>query len=82
MADDVSAPLADMSFEAALAELERVVARLESGDVPLEDSIELYARGADLRALCEEKLKAAETRVSQIAQGADGAVSAADVDIP
>lgn len=82
MADEKPGTLAEMSFEAALAELEQVVARLESGDVPLEDSIELYARGADLRALCEEKLKAAETRVSQIAQGSDGAVSAIDVDIP
>ncbi len=82
MADEEPAALAGMSFEAALAELEQVVARLESGDVPLEDSIELYARGADLRALCEEKLKAAETRVSQIAQGADGSVTARDVEIP
>ena len=61
--------MADLSFEAALAELEKVVARLESGDVPLEELIALYARGAELRAHCEEKLKAAEARVAEITQG-------------
>lgn len=64
-------PVAAMTFEAALAELERVVARLE-GQVALDESIELYARGAELRAHCEDKLKAAEARVDEIAKGADG----------
>jgi exodeoxyribonuclease VII small subunit len=64
-------PVAEMTFEAALAELERVVGRLE-GQVALDESIELYARGAELRAHCEEKLKAAEARVEEIARGADG----------
>ena len=71
-----------MSFEAALAELERVVGRLESGEVALEESIALYARGAELRAHCEEKLKAAEARVAEIAQGPDGSVKARPVEIP
>lgn len=64
-------PVAQMTFEAALAELERVVARLE-GNVALDESIELYARGSELRAHCEAKLEAAEARVSEIAKGADG----------
>ncbi|MBB5221321.1 exodeoxyribonuclease VII small subunit [Amaricoccus macauensis] len=64
-------PVAELTFEAALAELERVVARLE-GQVALDESIELYARGAELRAHCEDKLKAAEARVDEIAKGADG----------
>ena len=70
-----------MSFEAALAELEAVVARLESGNVALDESIALYARGAELRAHCEEKLKAAEQRVTEIAQGPDGSVRTRPVDI-
>jgi exodeoxyribonuclease VII small subunit len=74
-------PVADLSFEAALAELEAVVARLERADVPLEESITLYARGAELRAYCEEKLKAAEARVAEITQGPDGAVRTRPVDI-
>jgi exodeoxyribonuclease VII small subunit len=79
MAEDT--PVAELSFEDALKELETVVARLESGDVPLEESIALYARGAALRAHCEEKLKAAEARVMEITQGPDGAVRARPVDI-
>lgn len=65
-------PVAEMTFEEAMTELESVVARLERGDVPLEDSIKLYERGADLRAHCAARLKAAEERVEQITLGEDG----------
>ncbi len=81
MADEARPEVAGMSFEAALQELEQVVARLESGDVALEESIALYARGAELRAHCEGKLKDAEARVAEIAQGPDGGVTARGVDI-
>jgi exodeoxyribonuclease VII small subunit len=67
--DDIQA----MNFETALAELERIVGRLESGDVDLEASIDMYARGALLKAHCEAKLKAAEARVEKLVIGADGA---------
>jgi exodeoxyribonuclease VII small subunit len=63
---------ADMSFEKALAELEQIVAKLERGDVPLEESIALYERGEALKAHCERVLKAAEMRVEKIRLGADG----------
>ncbi len=66
-------PVSELSFEAAMAELEQVVSRLEQGDVALEDSIKLYERGAELKAHCEEKLKEAEEKVSQITLSADGA---------
>lgn len=55
-----------MSFEEAMAALEDVVSRLESGEVPLEKSIELYERGAALKAHCDKKLAAAEEKVAQI----------------
>lgn len=74
-------PVEGLTFEVALAQLEKVVARLESGEVPLEESIALYARGAALRAHCEERLKAAEARVAEIAQGPDGTVRTRPVDI-
>jgi exodeoxyribonuclease VII small subunit len=74
-------PVGELSFEAALAELEQVVARLEKGDVPLEESITLYARGAELRRHCEEKLKAAEARVAEITQGPGGEIGARPVEI-
>jgi exodeoxyribonuclease VII small subunit len=81
MAEDGERPVGELTFEAALAELEQVVGRLESGDVPLEESIALYARGAALRAHCEDKLKAAEARVAEITQGPDG-LRARPVEIP
>lgn len=68
-------PVSEMSFEAAMAELEQVVSRLEQGDVALEDSIKLYERGAELKQRCEDKLKDAEEKVSQITLGADGAAN-------
>lgn len=62
----------EMTFEDALRELETVVGQLERGDVPLEQSITLYERGADLKKRCETKLKEAEERVAQITLGGDG----------
>ena len=65
-------PVDEMSFEQAMAELEQVVGKLERGDVPLEDSIKLYERGAQLKARCETKLKEAEEKVAAITLDADG----------
>ncbi|WP_127902114.1 exodeoxyribonuclease VII small subunit [Solirhodobacter olei] len=59
-------PVAEMSFEEAMAALEQVVTRLERGDVPLEESISLYEDGAKLKKHCAEKLKAAEEKVEKI----------------
>ncbi len=67
-ADDIAA----MSFEAALAALEDVVGRLESGDVPLEASIDLYARGEALRKHCQTRLDSAQARIETIVQKSDG----------
>ena len=63
----------DLSFEAALAELEDIVSRLEQGEVDLEDSIALYERGNALKAHCEKKLKGAEARLEKIVLGPEGA---------
>ena len=65
-------PVGEMSFEAALKELESIVGRLEQGEVDLEDSIALYERGQALKAHCETKLKAAESRLEKIVHGAKG----------
>ncbi|OYU30890.1 MAG: exodeoxyribonuclease VII small subunit [Comamonadaceae bacterium PBBC2] len=59
-------PITELSFEEAMAALEQVVGRLERGEVPLEESIALYERGAALRAHCEAKLKDAEEKVELI----------------
>jgi exodeoxyribonuclease VII small subunit len=65
-------PVAEMSFEAALAELEQIVRGLEQGQAPLDESIELYQRGDRLKRQCEARLKAAQARIEKIALGPDG----------
>jgi len=72
--------ITDMSFEAALAELETIVERLERGDAPLEASIEIYQRGAKLKAHCEGKLKDAQMKVEKIVLDGQGQTSTADFD--
>ncbi|MGC6512813.1 MAG: exodeoxyribonuclease VII small subunit [Parvibaculales bacterium] len=64
IADDILS----MSFEKAVAELEGIVNRLESGDVALEESIAIYQRGNQLRAHCENKLKDAQAQIEKITQ--------------
>ncbi|PHQ84203.1 MAG: exodeoxyribonuclease VII small subunit [Thalassobium sp.] len=61
-----------MSFEDAMRELEGVVGQLERGDVPLEESITLYERGAALKKRCEAKLKEAEEKVAKLTLDGDG----------
>ena len=68
--------IAALSFEQALAELERIVGQLESGQAPLEQSIEMYERGAALKAHCEKRLEAARLRVEKIVVGPAGATGA------
>ncbi len=73
-----SAPTADiasLSFEDALAELDKIVRGLESGQQKLEDAITAYERGAKLRQHCEAKLAEAEQRVQVIVAAADGGVT-------
>ncbi|MDB5553358.1 MAG: xseB [Rhizobium sp.] len=59
---DVSA----LSFEQAVKELESIVARLEGGDVALDQSIEIYERGEALKKDCDTLLYAAEARIEKI----------------
>lgn len=66
--DDIAA----LSFEQALQELEKIVSELESGRAELERSIDMYERGAKLKAHCEARLAAARLRVDRIVVGPDG----------
>ncbi len=73
MADDKKQPdVDDMSFEAALAELEGIVNKLESGRVDLEESIGIYERGEKLKTRCDALLKQAEARIEKITLKPDG----------
>ena len=76
-----AAPVDQLSFELALKELEGIVSQLEQGQVDLEDSIALYERGQALKAHCEKKLKAAESRLEKIVHGATGVTASEPVDL-
>lgn len=69
--------IADLSFENALGALETVVRQLESGEVPLDESIALYERGEALRKLCQARLDAAQERIEKIVKDEGGAVKTA-----
>lgn len=56
-------------FESALAELESLVERMESGQLPLEESLAAYKRGVELTAFCQQKLSAAEQQVKVLEGG-------------
>ncbi len=58
--------IANLSFEEAYNQLEEIVARLEAGNLPLEQAVSLYEQGQALARRCEELLEAAELRVQQI----------------
>ena len=64
----------ELTFEAALSQLEKIVTELESGSAPLEKSLELYQRGAELKALCEARLEAARLQVEKISLSKAGVV--------
>jgi exodeoxyribonuclease VII small subunit len=70
--------IASLSFEQALAELETIVQELESGQAPLERSIEMYERGAKLKAHCESRLEAARLKVEKIVVGPQGVAERAE----
>lgn len=72
MSENSGADISSLSFEAALAELEQIVSKLESGQAPLQESIAIYERGEALKSHCEAQLKAAETRIEKITLSKDG----------
>jgi exodeoxyribonuclease VII small subunit len=79
---DVPPDITAMSFEDALAELDRIVRQLETGGTKLDDSINAYERGAALKRHCEAKLKEAQAKVERISFGPDGQVAVEPANIP
>jgi len=78
MAEPGAGPIEELTFDAALAELERAVAELEAGGLPLERTIALYERGVALEQRCERLLEDAELRVRRLVDAARGAVETAE----
>ncbi|MCA1910042.1 MAG: exodeoxyribonuclease VII small subunit [Magnetospirillum sp.] len=71
---DLPPDIAALSFEDALAQLDAIVRKLETGSTKLDDAIGAYERGALLKRHCEAKLKEAQAKVDKIVLGGDGAV--------
>ncbi len=78
---DIPEDVRKMSFEEALSALEEIVRQLEARDVSLEDSIEIYTRGNQLRAHCEAKLRDASQRIEKITRQQNGALETAPLDV-
>ncbi len=64
--------IAALTFEDALRALEDIVRKLESGEVPLDATMDLYERGEKLRGHCQARLDAAQLRIEKIVNGPDG----------
>ena len=64
------------NFETQLASLERIVRELERGDLPLEQSLDLFEQGVRLSRECQERLNEAERRIEVLLRGGDGATVA------
>ena len=63
--------ISELSFEAAYAELESIITQLESGELPLEESVTLFERGRKLSEYCQTLLDKAELRISQLSDNGD-----------
>jgi len=72
--------IAKMNFEDALSALEAIVQNLESGQVSLEESIDIYTRGTQLRQHCDLKLKNASARIEKITRLQGGALATEPLD--
>ncbi len=74
-----TADIASLPFEKALAQLEEIVTKLESGKVDLEQSIAIYERGRILKEHCENLLKDAEARIEKITLKPDGTAAGTEL---
>jgi exodeoxyribonuclease VII small subunit len=70
-----------MSFEEALSELEIVVKKLENGSENLENAINIYEYGDNLRKLCEKKLQEAQLKIEKISKNNDNSITKEEIDI-
>ncbi|HEV3231632.1 MAG TPA: exodeoxyribonuclease VII small subunit [Candidatus Dormibacteraeota bacterium] len=78
---DAAPEIAKLTYEQALAELETLIRRLESGSVDLAESIASYERGVALAARCAELLEATERKVDRLVLGARGEVTEQPLDL-
>jgi exodeoxyribonuclease VII small subunit len=70
----------EKSFESSLSELEKIVAQLEAGDLPLEQSLELFEKGIKLSRECRERLSKAEQKIEELVRNGKGELDTRDLD--
>lgn len=70
----------EKSFETSLLELEQIVGKLETGDLPLEESLELFEKGIRLSRECRSRLTNAERRIEILMKDANGNFTAEEID--
>jgi exodeoxyribonuclease VII small subunit len=68
------------TFEQSLNDLEKIVQKLEDGDLPLEESLKLFEEGVKLSRECRDRLTSAERRIEVLMKDADGSISVEPVD--
>ncbi len=68
--------MAEKKFEASLERLEEIVKQLESGDLPLEQSLKLFEEGTKLARICNKRLEEAERKVEILLKDKDGTIKA------
>ena len=73
--ENIESPQSNWGFEDALRELESLVAKLESGEVPLEESLTAFEKGQRLLRFCEQKLTKAEQLLVRLSRDAEGRLS-------
>ena len=78
---EIPPEIAALSFEDALRELEDIVDRLESGNVNLDESIDIYTRGTQLKRHCEARLGDARARIDRIIPDGSGGVGTEPLDV-
>ena len=69
----------EKTFESSLAELEQIVEKLETGDLPLEESLKLFETGVKLSRVCRERLSEAERRIEMLMKDGNGNLSLTDL---
>jgi exodeoxyribonuclease VII small subunit len=71
----------ERSFETLLGDLEKIVAKLEAGDLPLEKSLELFEQGIKLSRECRERLTKAERRIEVLMKDSNGDLKTVDLEV-
>ena len=78
---EIPSDIQKLSFEESLLELEKIITKLEDGKVTLDESIDIYTWGSQLRVHCESKLKSAKEKIEKIVPLEDGSLESESIEI-